>query len=105
MSNGATGRGEAAHTLRRRYRVRGRVQGVGFRWWVQRTAQALGLSGWVRNMPDGSVRLEAAGAEEALDALEEALLQGPPLARVTAVEREAAEAEVRDRDPGFRIVG
>ena len=44
--------------LCRRYIVRGRVQGVGFRWFVQREAQILGLAGWVRNNPDGSVEID-----------------------------------------------
>ncbi|MEQ9398491.1 MAG: acylphosphatase [Longimicrobiales bacterium] len=65
--------------------VRGRVQGVGFRWWTQRTAERLGLEGWVRNRSDGSVELAARGAPGALVALREALEEGPSGARVEEV--------------------
>lgn len=77
---------------RRGYRVRGRVQGVGFRWWTQHTATRLGLGGHVRNLPDGSVEVHAAGAPEALEALERALREGPPPARVDSVEVIAGDA-------------
>ena len=53
----------------------GRVQGVGFRWRAQMTAESLGVSGWVRNLYDGSVEMEAEGREEAIDALVLALDQ------------------------------
>ncbi|MGJ3523931.1 acylphosphatase [Nitratidesulfovibrio sp. D1] len=75
---------------RSRFRVTGRVQGVGFRSWTGRTARALGLSGWVRNLPDGSVELEAQGPDERMDALRDALWQGPMFARVTGVEEHAS---------------
>lgn len=61
----------------RQYRVVGRVQGVGFRWFVRETARALGLAGWVRNESDGSVAVMAAGAPDTLAALEAALEAGP----------------------------
>ena len=70
----------------RGYRVRGRVQGVGFRWWTAREARVLGVAGSVRNEPDGSVRLEAWGADAALAELERRLWEGPPGARVEAVD-------------------
>lgn len=70
----------------RHYRVTGRVQGVFYRASTQARAQALGLNGWVRNCPDGSVELLASGAEQALEQLEGWLWQGPERARVTAVE-------------------
>lgn len=60
----------------------GRVQGVGFRYFVQDRALELGLRGWVRNLPDGSVEAAAAGPPEALDRLEARLRQGPARARV-----------------------
>jgi len=66
-------------------RVEGRVQGVGFRWWVQRQAAALALHGWVRNLRDGSVEVAAAGAPTAAEALHAALHRGPPHANVRAV--------------------
>jgi acylphosphatase len=57
--------------------VRGRVQGVGFRYWVVRRASDLGVTGWVANELDGSVRCVAEGATDALDQLEELLRRGP----------------------------
>ena len=66
--------------------VRGRVQGVGFRWFVREEARRLGLSGWVFNRPDGGVELAAAGPVAALDALREAVANGPSAAQVTAVD-------------------
>jgi acylphosphatase len=57
--------------------VRGRVQGVGFRYFVMRQARILGLSGWVANEPDGSVRTVAEGPEHAIDRLQDILGDGP----------------------------
>jgi acylphosphatase len=71
----------------RGFRVVGRVQGVGFRWWARRTAKALGVSGWVRNLPDGSVEVQASGSRVALEQLEARLHKGPTAARVDRVER------------------
>lgn len=76
----------SSKSRRRGFLVRGRVQGVGFRWWTQRTGGALGLGGHVRNLADGSVEVHAAGTSEALDTLERALHMGPAGARVTSVE-------------------
>jgi acylphosphatase len=70
----------------RGYRVTGRVQGVGFRWWTRKLARDLGLVGRVRNLEDGSVDVRAAGDEGDLERLEQALRRGPPTARVDAVE-------------------
>ncbi len=69
----------------RRYVVSGRVQGVGFRYFVQRAATELGVTGWVRNRADRTVEAEAAGAAEQLEGFEAALRSGPPLARVDRV--------------------
>ena len=66
--------------------VRGRVQGVGFRASTEETARALGLGGWVRNMPDGAVEVEAEGPEDALRELEQFLRRGPRMARVTGAD-------------------
>jgi len=66
--------------------VRGEVQGVGFRYFVVRRATGLGLAGWVRNRPDGSVELVAEGAASHLDALRREVTEGPPRASVTEVE-------------------
>jgi acylphosphatase len=63
--------------VRRRYLIEGRVQGVGFRFFAQRTAARLGLLGWVRNLPDGGVEAEAQGDPDSLTAFESALRRGP----------------------------
>lgn len=76
----------------RRFIVRGRVQGVAFRWFTRETARQLGLRGWVRNLPDGSVEARAEGTPAALDALASALAAGPGHARVEAVEADTIEA-------------
>lgn len=81
--------------------ARGRVQGVGFREFTRRRATALDLDGWVRNLPDGSVELEAEGPRVALDQLLAALRDGPRFARVDGVESEA-RAVVRARS-GFDV--
>lgn len=70
----------------RRFRVRGRVQGVGFRFFAVRLARSLGLAGGVRNEADGTVTVRAEGEPEALDRMRRGLEQGPPAARVAAVE-------------------
>jgi len=67
--------------------VRGRVQGVGFRWYVVDTARELRLSGWVKNRTDGNVELAAAGESDALARFEAAISAGPPGARVEEVRR------------------
>jgi acylphosphatase len=67
--------------------VRGRVQGVGFRWYVLELARGLRLAGWVKNRADGNVELAAAGDGEALARLEAAVTAGPPGARVEEVRR------------------
>jgi len=84
-----------------RFRVSGRVQGVGFRWYARRAAQELGLAGRVRNLPDGGVEAEARGEPGALDAFRERLREGPPGARVTRITEEELSA-VPDWD-GFTI--
>ena len=60
----------------------GRVQGVSYRWFTQQVARGLGLRGWIRNLPDGRVEVQAEGPADALAKLEESLRQGPDLARV-----------------------
>ena len=66
--------------------VRGRVQMVGFRYFVVDRAQMLGLAGWVRNADDGSVEVVAEGPEERLRQFEAALRDGPRLARVDGID-------------------
>jgi len=70
----------------RRWIVRGRVQGVGFRWSVRRRAEALGLVGFARNLPDGAVEVVARGEPHVLDELGQYLAKGPRLAFVDTVE-------------------
>lgn len=76
-----------------RFEVQGRVQGVGFRWFVREQARALGLAGWVRNLPSGSVELVAAGEVDALQRLDAALRAGPPGAQVERVLRRPGDGE------------
>ena len=75
----------------RRFHIRGRVQGVGFRWFVEREAQILQIAGWVRNDPDGSVEVLAIGTPEQLAGLRSRLQEGPRAARVDDVEESEAE--------------
>ncbi len=78
-----------------RYLVRGRVQGVGFRWYVLREANRLKLTGYVRNLPDGGVEVCAHGAKHGLDALELALNTGPVGARIEYVEKQAIPHDMK----------
>ena len=73
-------------TQARRFVVRGRVQGVGFRWFVEREAHVLSVSGWVRNNADGSVEVLAQGTRDQLLGLRSRLRQGPRAARVDDIE-------------------
>jgi acylphosphatase len=66
-------------------RISGRVQGVGFRWFVREEARRLGLSGWVTNLPTGDVEVRAGGAGTSLERLRRALEVGPTGAEVLAV--------------------
>lgn len=75
--------------------VRGRVQGVGFRFFVERQANGLGLAGWVRNISDGAVEVLAEGAMPQLEALLASLQRGPRFAQVEAVESDWREATAR----------
>jgi acylphosphatase len=70
-----------------RYVVRGRVQGVGYRWFVSRQATRLGIRGFARNLANGDVEVVAEGSVDALRDLETALRRGPTLARVDNVEK------------------
>ena len=70
-----------------RFQVFGMVQGVGFRWFVARHARSLGLTGYARNLPNGSVEVMVDGPEEAIPALERLLRTGPANAEVDRVER------------------
>ncbi|HYN81193.1 MAG TPA: acylphosphatase [Gemmatimonadaceae bacterium] len=69
-----------------RLRLRGRVQGVGFRWFVRVHARRLGVAGWVANHPDGSVEVAASGEQKNLDEFSRVVRQGPDGAEVSTVE-------------------
>ena len=83
----------------RRVVISGRVQGVGYRDWMLREAVRLGVHGWVRNRPDGTVEALVAGEEAAVQALLLLCRRGPVLARVDAIAEDFAPAP---EDPGFR---
>ena len=84
----------------RRYLVSGRVQGVGYRYFIARAARDLGLRGWVRNLGDGRVEVWAAGSSRRLTDLEGELRLGPQFAEVQSVEiEEAADVKIK----GFHI--
>lgn len=81
--------------------VHGQVQGVGFRWSTRRVAEDLGLSGWARNRPDGSVEVFAQGSAASLDGLRAFLEQGPPGAVVVTVD--AVPVKPDETLEGFQI--
>lgn len=87
--------------IRRAATVRGVVQGVSFRWYTAREADRLGVVGWVRNAPDGTVRLEVQGPEADVETLVAWLQHGPPAARVAGVEVE--ERSPTETDIDFQI--
>lgn len=87
----------------RRFVVRGRVQGVGFRWFVEREAHILSLAGWVRNNADGGVEVLAQGTRDQLLVLRSRLREGPRAARVDEVEE--SEARPTAGISSFRIEG
>jgi acylphosphatase len=85
----------------KRLRIRGAVQKIGYRVWCEREALALGLKGWVRNRLDGSVEVVLAGAPDALAKMIERCHQGPPLAKVEAIDvEEASLLDLGYRRPG-----
>ena len=84
----------------RRYLISGRVQGVGFRYFAERAAGELGVTGWARNLDDGRVEVHANGTARQLDDFEARLRMGPRGAEVRAFE--SAEAGVSD-SAGFHI--
>ena len=82
--------------------VRGLVQGVGFRWYALEAASRLGLTGWVRNRPDGAVEAEAQGRDEDVAEFAAALRRGPTSARVDAVEQK--DVPTGDTGEAFEIL-
>ena len=89
--------------MRLRLEINGRVQGVGFRWFVREAARRRGVAGWVRNRPDGAVELEVSGNEASLRELIAVLREGPPGARVDDV-REQASADSEQLPLPFTII-
>lgn len=85
-----------------RARVIGKVQGVGFRWFVTRAARSLQIAGWVRNLPDGSVQLEAEGPLARIDEFLLGLRQGPMGSRVDSVLEDSWDA-AEGGERGFEI--
>jgi acylphosphatase len=85
-----------------RVRISGRVQGVFFRASCARLADDLGLSGWVRNLPEGDLEAVFSGPDRAVDDMVSWCRHGPPQARVTGVD---VQSEPPPRDIDFRIVG
>ena len=85
-------------------RITGRVQGVGFRFFTYRTARSLSIRGWVKNMPDGSVLVQAAGPSETMARFRKKLGEGPTFGRVDDM-RESPLAEERLASfPDFQII-
>ena len=74
----------------------GRVQGVGFRFFVEKKAKQLGVKGFVRNLPDGTVEVLAEGSEDILKKFLEEIKDGPPLAKVDNI-----KVEFLDKEGGF----
>ena len=89
----------------RYYLVKGRVQGVGFRWFVHREAAALDLRGWVRNTESGHVEVVAAGEEVALKRLLALLAKGSRGSRVDAIEQRDLDPSEGDALGPFQIEG
>ena len=87
----------------RQFLVRGRVQGVGFRWFVEREARILQIAGWVRNNPDSTVEVFAQGTSDQLSGLHQRLREGPRASRVDEVE--IAEVEPAPGLASFQIRG
>ena len=84
--------------------IRGRVQGVGFRAWIEHAAARRALDGWARNRRDGAVEAVFAGPDAAVTTAVEACHRGPPGARVDAVDaEEGSPALLRQRRPGERF--
>ena len=88
--------------IARRYLVHGRVQGVGYRYFAQRAADALGMKGWVRNLDDGGVEVYAIGSQAEHDELSGRLHKGPAMSDVRGVDVQEAALEKLN---GFRITG
>jgi acylphosphatase len=91
------------HPAAVRWTVVGRVQGVGFRWFVREQARRWGLAGWVKNHDDGTVEIAASGPPESIEGLRSAVRRGPPGSLVTDV-RDAPNAGPTDYPTPFSIL-
>ncbi len=87
----------SADRVQQGFSVRGRVQGVGFRWWTQRMGSKLGLVGAVWNRPDGAVEAHVIGPAHAVEAFATELSQGPQGAQVDGLERLASDRSLPSR--------
>ena len=87
--------------IARRAIVSGRVQGVGFRFFTEDAAAREGINGWVRNVPDGRVEIEAEGEAEAIERFEHRIRHGPPGARVERVE--VTDGVTSHHNTGFTV--
>jgi acylphosphatase len=87
----------------RKYKISGRVQGVGFRYFAERAAGTISISGYVKNCADGTVEVYAIGEAPALEAFRRQLAEGPRSARVEKVEE--SEMPVKEGYKGFKIEG
>jgi len=94
---------ERGRQITRRYIVRGRVQGVGLRWFVEKEASEIGVVGWVRNNENSTVEVLATGTSEQLSALHKCLREGPRASRVDEVE--VSEAQPVEGLKSFGIEG
>jgi acylphosphatase len=88
-------------TIASRLRIEGRVQGIGYRAWLEREARSRGLRGWVRNRRDGSVEALLIGDDQAIEAMIRACARGPRLAGVTGIER---SPDADDGRTGFDVL-
>ena|SRR3989339_659265 len=82
--------------------VKGNVQGIGYRWFVKRTALSYGLSGWVRNLENGDVKVEAAGQKEKFESFIDAIKNNHPYANVNDIQQERID-ENTSINSGFEI--
>lgn len=95
--------GKQASKLAKKYVISGRVQGVGFRFFVERVANELGLAGYVQNLWNGDVEAYAIGDEAALEEFKRRLAEGPRSARVTRLEE--TDEPMNPKYKGFVIEG
>lgn len=87
--------------IAKRLVIAGRVQGVGFRHWMTKRAEALGIDGWVRNRSDGTVEALIAGDVDAVEELARLSRRGPRAAEVTSITEELTEPPA---EPGFHAL-